>query len=607
MPGTGLGILRHARRGREAVRKMSTQVLRRAQDPAERLVLAKANSRSTVYRANYLDYVSVKRLGADGVVTGEFRFLGLYSHAAHIAPITGIPVLRCKLAQVLAMAGLPADSHDGQDLVEILEDYPREELFEISAEELTPIALGVLRLSERKQTRLFMRRDRYGRYMSCLVYLPRDRYTTRVRLRAQGILREALHGASVDYSATVGDSALARLYVVVRAERGQSVPRVDAAALERKLAAAVRSWDEDLAVEAIRVLGEERASTLAARLGASIPETYKADVTAADAVDDLLTMLELRESGKEFAVRLVEHPGRWTLVVYRSGTPITLSDVLPQLQHMGLEVVDEHPYHFRGNSSVGSFWTYEFGLRPPAAAASGGLRQLFEDALTALWNGQTDDDGFNALVLTADLTWREVTLLRACAKYLRQGGMRFSEDYVQRVLRSNGAITRLLIRLFESRFDPARQGGASERCEAITEEIRGQLDEVVSLDHDRILRSYLALIDATLRTNYYKLTSPGGMDGPAAPGAQARPGRRARADLAAPQVRDLRLLAPAGSGAPALRPGGARRAALVGPARGLPHRGARPGQGAGGQERGHRPLRGQGRLRVQAPARLRRP
>ena len=428
---------------------------------------------------------------------------------------------------MLAAAGLSRDGHDGKDLVEILEDFPREELFEISATELTPIALGVLRLSERKQTRLFMRRDRYGRYMSCLVYLPRDRYTTRVRLRAQGILREALHGASVDYSATVGDSALARLYVVVRAERGQSVPRVDAAALERKLAAAVRSWDEDLAVEAIRVLGEERASTLAARLGASIPETYKADVTAADAVDDLLTMLQLRESEKEFAVRLVEHPGRWTLVVYRSGTPITLSDVLPQLQHMGLEVVDEHPYHFRGNSSVGSFWTYEFGLRPPAAATSGGLRQIFEDALTALWNGQTEDDGFNTLVLTAGLTWREVTLLRACAKYLRQGGMRFSEDYVQRVLRSNGAITRLLIRLFESRFDPARQGGAGERCEAITEEIRGQLDEVVSLDHDRILRSYLAVIDATLRTNYYKLQSPGGVTLAGGSGGGVPPGQQA--------------------------------------------------------------------------------
>jgi glutamate dehydrogenase len=519
--GTGLGILRHARQGREAVRKMSSQVLARAQDPDERLVLAKANSRSTVYRANYLDYVSVKKLGPDGQggqhVTGEYRFLGLYSHAAHIAPIGGVPVLRRKLDQVLATAGLSADSHDGQDLVEILEDYPREELFEISAEELTPIALGVLRLSERKQTRLFLRRDRYGRYMSCLVYLPRDRYTTRVRLRAQGILREALHGASVDYSATVGDSALARLYVVVRAERGQSVPRVDAAALERKLAAAVRSWDEDLTVEAIRVLGEERASALAARLGANIPENYKADVTAADAVDDLLTMLELRESATEFAVRLVEHAERWTLVVYRSGTPITLSDVLPQLQHMGLEVVDEHPYQFRGNSSVGSFWIYEFGLRPPAATASGGLRELFEDALTALWLGQTEDDGFNALVLTAGLTWREVTLLRAYAKYLRQGGMRFSEDYMRRVLRGNAAITRLLIRLFESRFDPGMQQGAAERCEAITEELRGQLDEVTSLDADRILRSYLALIEATLRTSYYKQDSPGpgpGVGGP---------------------------------------------------------------------------------------------
>ena len=363
----------------------------------------------------------------------------------------------------------------------------------------------MLRLSERKQTRLFLRRDRYGRYMSCLVYLPRDRYTTKVRLRAQGILREALNGVSVDYSATVGDSALARLYVVVRGEPGRPVPQVDAAALERKLAEAVRSWDEDLAAEAIR----------RARRGAGQPGARAG--RRADPRDLQGRRLrrgrgrrpdprcsELRDSGTEFAVRLVEHPERWTLVVYRSGTPITLSDVLPQLQHMGLEVVDEHPYQFTGSSAAGSFWIYEFGLRPPAGAASGSLRQLFEDALTALWHGQTEDDGFNALVLTAGLTWREVTLLRACAKYLRQGGMRFSEDYVQRVLRSNAAITRLLIRLFESRFDPARQNGAGERCEAITEEIRGQLDEVISLDADRILRSYLALIDATLRTSYYK-------------------------------------------------------------------------------------------------------
>ena len=514
VPGTGLGILRHTRRGRDPLRKLSAQVAARAQDPTERLVLAKANSRSTVYRANYLDYVSVKRLGPDGAVAGEFRFLGLYSHAAHTAPIATVPVIRRKVAHVLAEAGLAVGSHDAKDLAEILEDYPREELFEISAEELIPIALGVLRLSERKQTRLFLRRDRYGRYMSCLVYLPRDRYTTQVRLRTQEILREALNGASVDYSATIGDSALARLHVVVRAERGRTVPQVDAAALERRLAAAVRSWDEDLGAEATGVLGEEQARALLDRFEALIPGTYKADVSPAEAVGDLSTMLGLRESEQEFAVRLVEHPERWTLVVYRSGSPITLSEVLPQLQHLGLEVVDEHPYQFTGSSSAGSFWIYEFGLRPPAVAAPGGLRQVFEDALTALWHGQTEDDGFNALVLTAGLTWREVTLLRAGAKYLRQAGMRFSEDYVQRVLRANASVTRLLVRLFESRFDPAKASGAAELCEAIAEEIRGQLDEVVSLDHDRILRSYLALIDATLRTNYYRVHSPSGADGP---------------------------------------------------------------------------------------------
>ena len=607
VPGTGLGILRHDRQGRTPLRKLSTQVVRRAQDPAERLVLAKANSRSTVYRANYLDYVSVKKLGPDGAVTGEFRFLGLYTHAAHIAPIAGIPVLRLKLAQVLATAGLSRDSHDGKDLVEILEDYPREELFEISAEELTPIALGVLRLSERKQTRLFLRRDRYGRYMSCLVYLPRDRYTTKVRLRAQGILADALHGVSMDYSATVGDSALARLYVVVWGARGRPVPQVDAAALERKLAAAVRSWDEDLTAEATRRFGEERARTLLDQFGAGIPETYKADVSAVDAVDDLSTMLGLRESGQEFAVRLVEHPERWTLVVYRSGTPITLSDVLPQLQHMGLEVVDEHPYEFAGSSSAGSFWIYEFGLRPPAAAASGGLRQIFEDALTALWNGQTEDDGFNALVLTAGLTWREVTLLRAYAKYLRQAGMRFSEDYVQRVLRSNGAITRLLIRLFESRFDPEQ---AERRQRTLRGHHRGDPRPARRGGQPRPRPDPPVVPGADRRDPADQLLPAGQPRAPrraAVPGAQARPGQRARAHPAAAQVRDLRLLAPAGSGAPALRPGGARRAALVGPARGLPHRGARPGQGAGGQERGHRPLRGQGRLRVQAPARPGRP
>jgi glutamate dehydrogenase len=507
--GTGLGFLRHDRQGSESFAALPPGIRAKAAEP-DRLVLAKGNSRSTVYRNKYLDYVAVKKLGADGQVTGEWRFLGLYTHSAYTESVSRVPVLRRKLADVLTAAGVPPDSHDGNDLIEILEGYPREELFQISTPQLTEIATAVLRLRERKQTRLFLRRDVYGRYMSCLVFLPRDRYTTAVRLRVQEILRAALDGVSVDYSAMVGESALARLHVVVRGRRGQPLPDVDAAALERRIAAAVRSWDEDLKEEAVRVLGGDRARLLLDRLATAIPEVYKADVPAVDGVEDLRRVMELDESGDGFAVHLrddaSDSAGHWRLRVYRSGSPVVLSDVLPQLQHMGLKVMDEHPYEFGGPEP---FWIYDFGLRAEKQAQSRrprseGGREQFELALCALWRGEIEDDGFNALVLDAGLSWRETMVLRAYARYLRQAGTRFSQDYIQRVLRSNATVARLLVRLFASRFDPAHQGGEAERSEALVEEIRGELDEVVSLDHDRILRSYLELIRATLRTNYFR-------------------------------------------------------------------------------------------------------
>jgi len=510
VPGTGLGLLRHD----VADSVVTPPGGLHGERAARLLVLAKSSTRSTVYRPSYLDYVAVRKFGPDGHVTGEYRFIGLYTQAAYTESITRIPVLRRKLDQMLETAGLPADSHDGKALIEILEDFPREELFEISAEQLTPIALGVLGLGERKQVRLFLRPDAYGRYMSCLVYLPRDRYTTKVRLRCTEILRTAFHGVSIDYSAMVGNSALARLHVVVHIEPGRPLPQVDAAALQAEIAAAVRSWDEDLAAEAERRMGVERAARLLQVCAEAIPETYKSDTPPVTAVADLTEMLRLRETREPFALRLDTGPdNRWRLRVFRSAAPVTLSQVLPQLQHMGLEVVDEHPYEFGGSISCGPreghlakpFWIYDFGLRPAAAFEHAAVGPTgFEAALTALWNDQTEDDGFNALVLYAGLSWRQVVLLRAYARYLRQVGVRFSQDYLQRVLRGNPAITRLLVRLFESRFDPGIQAGAAERCEAIAEELRGALDEVVSLDHDRILRSYLALIEATLRTNYFQ-------------------------------------------------------------------------------------------------------
>jgi glutamate dehydrogenase len=532
VPGSGLGILRHDRRGSSAFASLPPEVRARAKEP-QRLILTKANSRATVHRPSYLDYVAIKRVDDRGEVTGEYRFLGLYTQAAYHESITRIPVLRRKLANVLEAAGMTPDSHDGQDVMEILEGYPREELFQISAEELTPIALGVLALRERRQTRLFLRGDRYGRYMSCLVYLPRDRYTTVVRLRAQEILRQAFGGVAVEYSATIGDSALARLHVVVRAQRGRQLAEVDAAELEAQIAAAVRSWDEDLAEEARARLGDTQSEVLLAECAGAIPETYKTDVPAAYALTDLIRVRDLQASGEQVAFDLWEAAGYsggqpapgaaaaervWRLTIYRTGSPITLTDVLPRLQHMGVEVVDEHPYEFKGGALARPFWIYDFGLRRSRTGdgerpgGTGPVKSLFEDALGALWRGRIEDDEFNALVLDARLSWRQAMVLRAYARYLRQAGSRFSQTYITRVLRSNTLVTRLLVRLFECRFDPARQAGDTGLAEALTEEIRGELDDVAVLDHDRVLRAYLALIQATLRTNYF-VVRPGQQPG----------------------------------------------------------------------------------------------
>jgi glutamate dehydrogenase len=528
VPGTGLGILRHDSADPSAFAALPPESSAQALDP-QRLIITKANSRSTVHRPSFLDYVAIKRIDADGKVVGEHRFLGLYTHVAFSESITSIPVIRRKLADVLSSLGLAADSFDGNYAAEVLEFYPREELFMASVPELAEVAGGVLRLRERRQTRLFLRRDPYGRYISCLVYLPRDRYTTQVRLRVQEILLRGLSSSQVDYSVLVGESPVARLHIVVRADRGQSLPTLDRAELEREVAAAARSWDDDLANEVPRQCGVQFGSELLAMVGDAIPQNYKSDVPASAACSDLAKILELRKSGGDVAFELWESqdyvggvpidaveggadavppPAKrvWRLTIYRTGSPITLTDVLPRLQHMGVDVVDEHPYEFPADPP---FWIYDFGLRRSMTGQAAGsvaiehVREQVEGALGALWHGVVEDDGFNALVLDAHLTWRQVTVLRAYAKYLRQAGTAFSQDYIERVLRSNPTVTRLLVWLFESRFDPERQAGGQERSEAIAEEIRGELDDVASLDEDRILRTYWELICATLRTNYF--------------------------------------------------------------------------------------------------------
>ncbi|HEV7933217.1 MAG TPA: NAD-glutamate dehydrogenase [Actinomadura sp.] len=504
--GTGLGILRSDKPKSDSFAALPPEVRAKAREP-KILILTKANSRATVHRPSYLDYIGVKKFNDAGEVVGERRFLGLFTHVAYSESISHIPMLKRKLDEVIKRAGFSPDSYDGQDLVEILETYPRDELFQTSVDELVPIALGVLRLRERRHLKLFLRKDDYGRYMSCLVYLPRDRYTTDIRLRIQEILRGAFQGLTVDYSAMVSESVLARLHVVVRGERGTPLPDVDTEDLEARLTTAIRSWADDLGEALVEQCGEERSGRLFGRFGDAFPEGYKADFPARTAVSDLNRLDRLTAPG-ETSINLYRPdnaaPDERRFKIYRLGSPISLSHVLPLLQNMGVEVVDERPYRI-AQAGGDPMWIYDLGLRyePSADVDDSEVKELFQDAFSALWRGDIDNDGFNALVLHAGLTWRQAMVLRAYAKYLRQTGIAFTQSRIEQVLLGNAPITRLLVRLFESRLDPALAGGEDERSPGITEEIVGALDEVAILDEDRILRAYLALIQATLRTNFY--------------------------------------------------------------------------------------------------------
>ncbi|MFE0921973.1 NAD-glutamate dehydrogenase [Streptomyces nigra] len=526
VPGTGLGILRsdphHSESDDHPVspsfERLPADVRAKAREH-KLLILTKANSRSTVHRPSYLDYVGVKKFDENGEVVGERRFLGLFSSAAYTESVRRVPVIRRKVDEVLSGAGFSPHSHDGRDLLQILETYPRDELFQTPVDELRTIVTSVLYLQERRRLRLYLRQDEYGRYYSALVYLPRDRYTTGVRLRIIDILKEELGGTSVDFTAWNTESILSRLHFVVRVPQGTELPQLSEADRERieaRLVEAARSWADGFADALNAELGEEHAAELLRRYGNAFPEGYKADHSPRSAVSDLVHIEQLTEE-KDFSLSLYEPvgaaPDERRFKIYRKGSAVSLSAVLPVLSRLGVEVVDERPYELRcSDRSVA--WIYDFGLRMPSQAAVGDYagddaRERFSEAFAATWTGKAENDGFNALVLSAGLTWRQAMVLRAYAKYLRQAGSTFSQDYMEDTLRHNVHTTRLLVSLFEARLSPDRQRAGREIVDALLEELDAALDQVASLDEDRILRSFLTVIKATLRTNFFQRSADG--------------------------------------------------------------------------------------------------
>ena len=495
------------------------------------LLISKTDRAATVHRPVPMDIVVVKKFDEAGTVTGLHSFIGLFASVAYTRSPKLIPVLRRKVANVIRRAGFRPSSHDGKALLNILEGYPRDELFQIGEDALLGTALGILRLQERQRIAVFLRKDEFERFLSCLVYVPRDRYDTTLRLAVQRILEQSFNGELGAYYTQVGDSPLARLHFILRTRPGH-IPDVPVADIEARLADAARSWGDRLQEALTIAHGEEKGLALYRRLGSGFPSSYREHHSAQVAVFDLDRIAEVMVGG--VAMNLY-HPAEVAgnearLKLYHAHHPVPLSDVLPVLEHMGFRVISEMPHQIRLEGG-GTAWLHDFIMRTSTGAAVdvGDLRERFQDVFLRVWDGDAEDDGFNRLVLLAGLGWRDVVILRAYAKYLRQAGITFSQSYIERALAGNPAVVESLVRLFRSRFDPKANPDAEAAARIALDKA---LDAVVSADDDRILRRFHNLVLATLRTNFFQ------------PGADGRPKPYLSFKLDSRAVDDLPLPTP---------------------------------------------------------------
>ncbi len=516
--GSGLGILRDDAYsvfdGLRNFDKLPPEVRQFVLEP-RLLLITKSNRRATVHRAVHMDTIGIKRFDAQGRVIGERLLVGLLTSAAYSRSPRQIPLLRRKVQNILTRAGFPPNSHDGKALTHILETYPRDELLQIGEADLYDISLGILHLQERQQIALFMRRDPFERFVSCLIYVPRERFNTAIRLRFQDILEQAYDGKVAAYTTHMTDEVLGRLHIVVATKPG-AIPAVPIAEVEARLIEAGRSWSDDLQHALISSLGEERGIERFRHYADAFPLGYRERFAASLAVYDIARIEETLERGR-MAINLyrpIEASGdEVRLKIYNAHGQVALSDILPMLEHMGLRVISETPYEVEPVGR-GTVWVHDFAMHSADGAEIqvGRVREKFEDALSHIWLGEMEDDGFNRLILRASLGWRKIVVLRACCKFLRQTGIAFSQSYMEETLANNPKIARALTELFQIRFDPDVQD-RNTRQRGTVVEIEHALDAVANLDEDRILRRFLNLILSTLRTNFYQ-SAPNGAPKP---------------------------------------------------------------------------------------------
>ena len=509
IPGTGLGILREEERVPEASRL--TGAARDEARSVHPLVITKTNARSRVHRPAPLDYVSVKVFDSRGRPRAERRFLGLFTSPAYNELPRDIPLLRLKVQQLIELSNVEPRSHRGKTLQHILDTYPRDDLFQTSLEDLKRITHGILVLQERRRVRLFCRRDAFGRFYSCLVYLPRDRYNRRAREKVEQILLRGLGGKSVEAEIMVSESALARLAVTVATDAGAPAAP-DFEAIEQEIEEAVRSWQDRLREALLGALPEDEAITLFRRFGERFSPAYQDEVPAERAADDIHRVARVADGASrlEMALRQPEGAGhRLQFTTFSPAQPIPLYVALQILENMGLKVLGEGIY--RVDLESGTIWIQNFRAETAAAAPvdAPAIAARFEECFARVLGGEIDNDAFNSFVVTAGVDWRGGSLLRAYSKYLAQTGLRFSQAYMQEVLARYPALCVALVGLFHALFDPdlapAERDAARTRLERA---LAAEMERTTSLDEDRILRAFAGAVGATLRTNFFQ-----GLDG----------------------------------------------------------------------------------------------
>ncbi len=522
---TGLGLLRDPnarvlrRRGQLVV--MTPEVRDFLRQPVP-IIVSKANVRSRVHRRVYMDYIGIKRYGPGGQVIGERRLVGLFTAVAYNRSTREIPLLSRKVALVLEKARLPMNAHDERALINILETFPRDELFQASVEEILDSAIGVLRLQKRPHTKIFVRHDRFDRFVAALVYVLRDKYDTNLRVRIGELLARRFEGQVQSFYPSFGDGPMARVYFIISRNVGE-MPDVDLKEIEARIDAFTRDWAEDLRVALTKVNGPVRGRELGARYSNGFSAGYRDHFGCADATNDI-DVIERLGAYPEIGLRTyrtkLDSDAGLHLKIYHWDTPIPLSDCMPIFENMGLRVIEEVPYAVEAAQDTGlteagedaggrTVWLHDF-ITTHASEVPIDLeatREVFEEAFRAVWFGHAENDGFNRLVVEQAMPWRSVVVLRALARFRKQTGVAFSESYIVTALSSQGAIARLLVDLFLCRFDPdfagtqeAREGRQLE-IEAAIEEA---LDSVSSLDVDRIIRYFLNLIKSALRTNFFQ-------------------------------------------------------------------------------------------------------